>query len=113
MGRYTLSDREMGGLTYGEVAQLFSTQDYLMEVGVSLTRDIAAEQRRSQLGNVHECVRLLDELAGRLPDPQLRQWAARLKEEAGACIFRVQGMIVFDELIEAMQAGRRPTRPAA
>ena len=103
MGRYVLSLSEMGGLTYDEVSNLLSMQDYLSEVEMRLDRDIAPSQRRSQLGNLRQCARLLDRLAAGLPDPQLGRWAACLRDRARACIFRVRGLIAFDQLLDAMQ----------
>jgi hypothetical protein len=103
----------MSGLTYDDVGELFSTNDYLLEVELSLARNIRPAQRKQQLGDLQQCLDLLDHLRRQLPDPQFRTWAGQLHTKARTCIFRIQSLIVLDELLGEMQLPGRSSIPAA
>jgi hypothetical protein len=107
------NEMKTSGLAYDDVAELYSTNDYLLEAERSLEWTLPARQRAQQLGDLRKCLPLLAHLWAKLQDPQARKWAAQLQNQARMCIARVQNLIAYDQLVDAMNLNTYPRTPAA
>ena len=104
---------ETNGLHFDEVAELHDAGDYLFEAELSLSRDINVVQRKGQLIDLTNIVKVIRNAKSQLPKGQLRNWATYLENRAQACIAEVKGELAFLEFMMYLQRADRSKTTAA
>lgn len=104
MKAYVLNHSEMNGLTYDDVAELFSTSDYLLEAELSLSRNVNLAQRKGQLVDLKKAVEVIKKTRRQLPRGQWANWATYLEKKGQACITEVKSEVAFLEFMANMQS---------
>ena len=102
MDAYVLNHSEMNGLAYDDIAELFSTSDYLLEAELSLPRDVNLAQRKGQLVDLKRAVDVIRMTRSQLPRGEWANWADYLEKRAQACITEVKSEVAFLEFMAHM-----------